>query len=82
MLVNIWQVRLYFFHPPGFVAIFFVENVVLYSCESRENGGVYIWLQCFMEPECQIVILCKEISMIFPLEIKSLFRPLHSLLHF
>ena len=34
-----------------------------------------IWLQCFMEPECQIVILCKEISMIFPLEIKSLFRP-------
>ena len=50
---------------------------LLKRCElhSHENGGVNIWLQCFMEPECQIVILCKEISMIFPLEIKSLFRP-------
>ena len=41
------------------------EKFALYSCELHENGGVNIWLQCFMEPECQIVILCREISMIF-----------------
>ena len=47
-----------------FVTIF-LEKFALYSCELHENGRVNIWLQCFMEPECQIVILCREISMIF-----------------